>query len=97
MCNCLNVYLYICSLQLKPFQLVGLNWLKIMHTQDLNGILADEMVNILLIFINPYFAESMYKVRVNSENYFSAKKVCFAHCSDWSIKWQLATPFFALQ
>lgn len=31
------------NFQLKPFQMVGLNWLKIMHTQDLNGILADEM------------------------------------------------------
>ncbi|KAK3583927.1 hypothetical protein CHS0354_033713 [Potamilus streckersoni] len=28
---------------LKPFQIVGLNWLKIMHSQELNGILADEM------------------------------------------------------
>ena len=32
------------SHQLKPFQMVGLNWLRIMHTQHLNGILADEMV-----------------------------------------------------
>lgn len=31
------------DLQLKPFQMVGLNWLKIMHTQEINGILADEM------------------------------------------------------
>lgn len=31
------------SFQLKPFQMVGLNWLRIMHTQHLNGILADEM------------------------------------------------------
>ncbi|XP_061176212.1 SWI/SNF-related matrix-associated actin-dependent regulator of chromatin subfamily A containing DEAD/H box 1B-like [Saccostrea echinata] len=29
--------------QLKPFQMVGLNWLRIMHSQHLNGILADEM------------------------------------------------------
>lgn len=29
--------------QLKPFQMVGLNWLRIMHSQQLNGILADEM------------------------------------------------------
>ncbi|XP_041354213.1 SWI/SNF-related matrix-associated actin-dependent regulator of chromatin subfamily A containing DEAD/H box 1-like [Gigantopelta aegis] len=28
---------------MKPYQLIGLNWLKIMHTQQLNGILADEM------------------------------------------------------
>lgn len=31
------------DLQLKPFQMVGLNWLRIMHTQEINGILADEM------------------------------------------------------
>ena len=31
-------------LKLKPFQLIGLNWLKIMHEQQLNGILGDEMV-----------------------------------------------------
>jgi len=31
-------------LTLKPFQMIGLNWLRIMHQQELNGILADEMV-----------------------------------------------------
>ncbi|XP_076467265.1 LOW QUALITY PROTEIN: SWI/SNF-related matrix-associated actin-dependent regulator of chromatin subfamily A containing DEAD/H box 1-like [Babylonia areolata] len=31
------------ELELKPYQLIGLNWLRIMHTQHLNGILADEM------------------------------------------------------
>ncbi|XP_076445086.1 SWI/SNF-related matrix-associated actin-dependent regulator of chromatin subfamily A containing DEAD/H box 1B-like [Babylonia areolata] len=29
--------------ELKPYQLIGLNWLRIMHAQELNGILADEM------------------------------------------------------
>ncbi|KAL8560185.1 hypothetical protein ACOMHN_021679 [Nucella lapillus] len=29
--------------ELKPYQLIGLNWLRIMHAQQLNGILADEM------------------------------------------------------
>ncbi|XP_021366785.1 SWI/SNF-related matrix-associated actin-dependent regulator of chromatin subfamily A containing DEAD/H box 1-like [Mizuhopecten yessoensis] len=29
--------------QLKPFQMVGLNWLRIMHSKQINGILADEM------------------------------------------------------
>ena len=33
----------VCSVQLKPYQLVGLNWLAMLHSQDLNGILADEM------------------------------------------------------
>ncbi|CAH1227711.1 SMARCAD1 [Branchiostoma lanceolatum] len=31
------------SLQLKPYQLVGLNWLALLHSQGINGILADEM------------------------------------------------------
>merc|ERR1739838_730926 len=29
--------------QLSVFQLIGLNWLVLMHKQSLNGILADEM------------------------------------------------------
>ncbi|VDK25438.1 unnamed protein product [Taenia asiatica] len=29
--------------QLKPYQLVGLNWLRILHDEGVNGILADEM------------------------------------------------------
>ena len=32
-------------MQLAPYQLIGLNWLILMHTQELNGILGDEMVN----------------------------------------------------
>ncbi|XP_035685571.1 SWI/SNF-related matrix-associated actin-dependent regulator of chromatin subfamily A containing DEAD/H box 1-like [Branchiostoma floridae] len=31
------------SMQLKPYQLVGLNWLALLHSQGTNGILADEM------------------------------------------------------
>lgn len=31
------------SLQLSPYQLIGLNWLAVMHKQEVNGILADEM------------------------------------------------------
>ncbi len=31
------------SLQLKPYQLIGLNWLCLMHKNNINGILADEM------------------------------------------------------
>lgn len=31
--------------ELKPYQLIGLNWLRLMHSQHLNGILADEMVS----------------------------------------------------
>lgn len=29
---------------LTQYQMVGLNWLALMHTQELNGILGDEMV-----------------------------------------------------
>ncbi|KAK6170036.1 hypothetical protein SNE40_018524 [Patella caerulea] len=29
--------------QLKAYQMIGLNWLRVMHAQQLNGILADEM------------------------------------------------------
>ncbi|KAK3854378.1 hypothetical protein Pcinc_039143 [Petrolisthes cinctipes] len=31
------------SMQLKGYQLIGLNWLVLMHQQGLNGVLADEM------------------------------------------------------
>ena len=31
------------EMQLTPFQMIGLNWLILMHKQALNGILADEM------------------------------------------------------
>nr|XP_009935274.1 PREDICTED: SWI/SNF-related matrix-associated actin-dependent regulator of chromatin subfamily A containing DEAD/H box 1 [Opisthocomus hoazin] len=31
------------SLQLKPYQKIGLNWLALLHKHGLNGILADEM------------------------------------------------------
>ncbi|BES98589.1 Hypothetical protein NTJ_11404 [Nesidiocoris tenuis] len=31
------------TMQLKSYQMVGLNWLIVMHKQKLNGILADEM------------------------------------------------------
>ena len=30
-------------LVLKDYQLVGVNWLKLMHTNDVNGVLADDM------------------------------------------------------
>lgn len=36
--RCLNK-----KLKLKPYQLVGLNYLVMMHKQNLNSILADEM------------------------------------------------------
>lgn len=31
------------TLQMKSYQLIGLNWLVLMHQQGLNGVLADEM------------------------------------------------------
>lgn len=32
-----------CSLKLTSYQMIGLNWLAVLHNQDVNGILADEM------------------------------------------------------
>jgi len=32
-------------MELAPYQLVGLNWLILMHSQNINGILGDEMVS----------------------------------------------------
>lgn len=31
------------SLKLKPYQMIGLNWLLLMYQQKVDGILADEM------------------------------------------------------
>ncbi len=47
MCVC------VCSAQLKPYQLVGLNWLAMLHAQNLNGILADEMVSMSMLIEFP--------------------------------------------
>lgn len=33
----------LCTLPLKPYQVVGVNWLKLLHELDINGILADDM------------------------------------------------------
>ena len=42
---------FIFSLQLKPYQLTSLNWLVLMHEQGVNGILADEMVSIIMKYL----------------------------------------------
>ena len=43
------------GLKMTGYQMIGLNWLVLMHKQSLNGILADEMVrmkaSIIIIFI----------------------------------------------
>ena len=42
------------GLKMTGYQMIGLNWLVLMHKQSLNGILADEMVRIkafIIIFI----------------------------------------------
>ena len=61
---------------MKQYQLVGLNWLVLMHKQKLNGILADEMVkfnytliilymliedNASLVLIDPFFPSRQAK------------------------------------
>jgi hypothetical protein len=38
------------GLELKPYQLVGINWLRLLHENDVNGVLADDMVAIILDF-----------------------------------------------
>ncbi len=40
-----NNLLSLCSVELKEYQLLGLNYLVLLHSQDLNAILADEMVS----------------------------------------------------
>jgi len=40
------------SMSLAPYQLVGLNWLLLMHSHSLNGILGDEMVSFIILQIN---------------------------------------------
>ena len=42
-----EIFIFV-SLQLKPYQLTSLNWLVLMHEQGVNGILADEMVNVMV-------------------------------------------------
>ena len=42
------------GLKMTGYQMIGLNWLVLMHKQSLNGILADEMVRMkasIIIFI----------------------------------------------
>lgn len=41
--------------QLKPYQLIGLKWLLLLHEHKLSGILADEMVRPLVISDAGYF------------------------------------------
>lgn len=47
----LNFYDFNSSLKLKPYQLIGLNWLCLMHKENINGILADEMVKLNHFFL----------------------------------------------
>ena len=39
--------LYPCSCTLKPYQVLGFSWLTLLHSMNVNGILADEMVSLL--------------------------------------------------
>ncbi|CAI7993643.1 SWI/SNF-related matrix-associated actin-dependent regulator of chromatin subfamily A containing DEAD/H box 1 [Geodia barretti] len=41
------------GLVLKPYQKVGVSWLSLLHSQNLNAILADEMVTYLVV-LSPY-------------------------------------------
>ena len=37
---------------MKPYQLIGLNWLCYMHKNNLNAVLADEMVKYFQISVS---------------------------------------------
>ncbi len=37
------------NLELKAYQIVGINWMKLLHQNNVNGILADDMVNCINI------------------------------------------------
>lgn len=51
----LSVRLSSFRFQLKPYQLIGLKWLLLLHEHKLSGILADEMVRKLVIRDADYF------------------------------------------
>lgn len=51
----LSVCLSSVRFQLKPYQLIGLKWLLLLHEHKLSGILADEMVRKLVIRDADYF------------------------------------------
>lgn len=42
-------------MKLKPYQLTGLNWLCYMYEENLNAVLADEMVSLKSKEINYIF------------------------------------------
>ena len=44
MCIIFSTVVCVYSLVLKPYQRVGVSWLALLHSQNLNAILADEMV-----------------------------------------------------
>lgn len=56
--------------KLADYQLVGLNWLAIIHSQRMNGILADEMGLGKVIFLLNIFN---YYVLSNFNQYFNIK------------------------
>ena len=50
-----NCYLDIKNGELRDYQVRGLNWMISLYENGINGILADEMVNNLLLFIKNSF------------------------------------------
>jgi len=51
------------SLSLAPYQMVGLNWLLLMHSHSLNGILGDEMVS--LLFYRSFLVAVVFIVNIS--------------------------------
>ena len=78
---------------LTQYQMVGLNWLALMHTQELNGILGDEMVGFYSV---PYIASSN---RSNSETLilrihgYTVVKLCSWKISQEELR---SRPFWAI-
>jgi hypothetical protein len=52
------------GLILKPYQLVGVNWIRLLHSSDMNGVLADDMVTTMrlvhLSFLRLVFLTIIY-------------------------------------
>ncbi len=65
-------------MELKPFQMVGLNWLMLMHKENLNGILADEMVRAFNVCAIAVSGGRRADINLSGPLCWSANRVDFA-------------------
>jgi hypothetical protein len=75
------------KLALKDYQLVGLNWLKLMHTNDVNGVLADDMGL-------GYGFSSLFSLILPSSSLISYPSLLFSSLSPHSIRKTVQTIAF---